>query len=455
LVLRRRDRRDLQIGIPHVLKRLLLVVAVASSVLLVHAQNATTDYIENLPEDAREISSLPIVEVTEDSRGAIVVLGSRDRPVSIRLLEPIRLETLESILAAVRRASLLPGTYTGPGWSLSTSDLDVNVGSNQTALIVPTIDEYSVRLNDEAVLVFSRRLTSSATFRYDGRAEELFAELEFDGIRTVDADSGAFPGWDTLSQSLLEWAQSGLDTNDQRVMGTILEIRVLSPVEAEQEKQSVVASQSPEETWARFGITSLAESGDLVSSSADGISVGFPSILVQTTARWDFLRFGQSPDIAPINLAVGIGAFADISLACLAECPDPAVTQWLGYGAAIVAGYSRVTPNIEGGLVEDPRLALGFELQLRINVATIISRGQDQISPLYQSEYYGTASLMRVISPFLRSLYRPEFLVGPQFRVLPNQNAGGAALYSMGLGIGIRMRSTIREYTRPSDEQSE
>ncbi len=430
---------------------MLLTLSFACCIFALYAQQRATSYIQGVPENATDIAGIPLVGVTEDERGAVITLGSSDRPVSVRLLEPISRSRLESILIAVDQASLLPGTSSGPGWSLSISELDINVGSGQSSLIVAQIEEYSVRLNDEALLLFSRRLSVPSSFRYDSETGTLHAELEFDGILTIDDVDEAFRGWSEVSDELRSWATEGLDSNDQRVMGAVLEIRVLSPLEAEEEKQGVVTAGSREDTWARLAVSALAESGNIVRFSADGIAAGVSSVLIQSTAGWEFVGLGRSPEVAPLTVALGIGPFADVGFACLVSCSEPRATEWLGAGIALTAGYSRVSPNIVNGVVEEPLLAIGLELQTRINIAAIVARSRDTVSPLAESEYFLTGSMMGVIAPLLQAAYRPELLVGPQFRVLPNLNVGGMALYSMGFGIGFRLHFDIRDYTRTND----
>lgn len=413
-----------------------------------------SDYISGIPADTDALAGLPITRVLQDGEGILVELDAEGIAVSLALLGRVDGPVLEAQLERLREELITEEDLKNNDRTVQVEQLLISVGAGGELFVELDLEILEVRLEERVFLDFAKRLTGPVSLKYRPGESSVPCRFPFKDIDITLARGTSFPGWDGVQQQLLAWARNGLDRNDQEVMGTILEIRRMSVEEIEEEKEIVTDTQPDRIHWGNLHLSTEGSIPELIVSRAEGVSIGIPSVMLQTLLCLEIFDLGGDRIFRPYTLWFGMGPFIDLRLYTLMNEEYSYLFQTVPSGMTVSAGFSGYVPRFEGYRLTGRAFGIGAEIQARVNITGMIGRIDDTRTALLPGEYVMDITPQAVFH-LLPEWSRPlDITLGLPLKIFPNHNTDEWEFYSFGLSAGLRARFTLKKLYRLEEREN-
>ena len=208
-------------------------------------QLSVQEAIRGLPERTDSVAGLSITSPVATSEGLVAELRGATVPVTLRILGWTEYERLSSSLDLLLDTVVQSADLTGELWRVEIESVEVSTGFNGPFVVDLSIDRWLVRLNETTVLDFARRLEGEPQAVIDPERRQIEFSLAFREIPELEQREQPFSGWRSISADLAAWAQGGIEAEDQEIMGTILELKVLTQEDVTAARSDLLEEERP------------------------------------------------------------------------------------------------------------------------------------------------------------------------------------------------------------------
>jgi len=425
-----------------------VVLFLMLSGLCAHAQTELSieDAIRGLPDGTDKVAGLSIRSPVSTSEGLVAELRGADVPVTLRILGWTGYERLSSALDLLLGTVVQSADLTGELWRVEIESVEVSTGFNGPFVVDLSINRWLVRLNETTVLDFARRLEGGPQAVIDPEQQQIEFNLAFREIPELAQRDQSFAGWQSISADLARWAQEGIDANDQEIMGTVLELKVLTQEDVTAARSDLLEEERPSGFFLGGTLDLLLPQLFRVNADEGGLLLG--PIMTEAQLILERREVGSDLRFRALRMSYGLGVFADFGLHNL-SIQQLVLTQWLATGPMASVAVTGYFPRISGERVQGTAYGIGLELQGGINIVSIVCRYRDIVSPLTDSDYYYFFSLLSILQLRPEKALRVEFLLGLSGRFLPDFNEQlrwifyPVSLYQVGLNVGLRLKTDL------------
>lgn len=428
------------------LLRAVLFFMLSSVCVQAQTQLSIQEAIRGLPDRSNRVAGLAITSPVSTSEGLVAELRGADVPVTLRILGWTEYERLSSALDLLLGTVVQSADLTGELWRVEIESVEVSTGFNGPFVVDLSINRWLVRLNETTVLDFARRLEGEPQAVIDPEQQQIEFSLAFREIPELVQRDQPFAGWRSISADLARWAQGGIDAKDQQIMGTVLELKVLTQQDVTAAGSDLLEEERPSGFFLGGTLDLLLPQLFRVNADEGGLLLG--PIMAEAQLILERREVGSDLRFRALRMSYGLGVFADFGLHNL-SIQQLALTQWLSTGPMASVAVTGYFPRVSGEQVQGTAYGIGLELQGGINVVSIVSRNRDIVSPLTDSDYYYFFSLLSILQLRPDKPLRVELLLGLSGRFLPDFNQEQrwifypVSLYQVGLNVGLRLKTDL------------
>ncbi len=426
--------------------RVVLFLMLLSVCAQAQTELSIEEAIRDLPERTNTVAGLAITSPVSTSDGLVAELRGADVPVTLRILGWTEYERLSSALELLLGTVVQSAELTGEVWRVEIESVEVSTGFNGPFVVDLSINRWLVRLNETTVLDFTRRLDGEPQAVIDPEQQQIEFSLAFREIPELAQRDQTFAGWRSISADLAAWAQGGIDASDQEIMGTVLELKVLTQEDVTAARSDLLEQERPSGFFLGGTLDLLLPQLFRVNADEGGLLLG--PIMTEAQLILERREVGSDLRFRALRMSYGLGVFADFGLHNRAV-QQLVLTQWLSTGPMASVAITGYFPSISDERVQGTAYGIGLELQGGINIVSIVSRYRDIVSPLTDSDYYYFFSLLSILQLRPEKALRVELLLGLSGRFLPDFNEQlrwifyPVSLYQVGLNVGLRLKTDL------------